>query len=223
VDVRLINPFVQATDIVFDRMLCCRLERMPLKLTPVHQPYRGLSGVIDLQGTSRGRVVLNLPRSVALGASSVFLDQWVSEIGPDVHDVVGELTNMICGHAKARLRGSQLSMKLPVVEKELLHYVDFPESVRPIRVPFRSSWGPVTLDVWVGTDDTTVSVQPSPLLAPSNAAGSMDDETRLDDAAAEHVTTGVEPQAVPAPKRMASEPAAVAAVADETAADSDGC
>lgn len=146
-DVRYVNPFVSATSALFERMLSCQLERgAPLRHQP-SKPYQGISGVIDLTGEVDGIVVLNLSRQVALGTTSAWMREKVSEIGPIVIDVAGELVNIICGHARSLLEDSAISMSLPRVLKGSTYFIAFPRDARAIRIPFRSPWGDLTVDI----------------------------------------------------------------------------
>lgn len=146
-DVRYINPFVVATVTLFDRMLCCRLERGALAIHSLQEPYRGVSGIIELSGEVQATIVLNLSRQVALAASRVWLEETVHDLNSDVVDVVGELVNIIGGQARSKFRRSNISMGLPRVVKEHMHFITFPAHCQPIRIPFQSPWGPLSVDV----------------------------------------------------------------------------
>lgn len=146
-DVRYVNPFVSATTALFERMLGVPLDRGGLKRLPANKPYQGISGVIDLTGEIDGIVVLNLSRQVALGLTTAWMKEKVSEIGPTVIDATGELVNIICGHARSLLEEGTISMSLPRVLKGSTYFIAFPRDAQAIRIPFHSPWGDVTVDV----------------------------------------------------------------------------
>lgn len=146
-DVRYVNPFVTATVTLFDRMLNSPLERGALALHPLQEPYRGVSGIIELSGDVQATIVLNLSRQVALAASKVWLEESVHDINADVVDVVGELVNIIGGQARAKFRRANITMGLPRVVKEHMHFITFPPGSQPICIPFQSQWGSLSVDV----------------------------------------------------------------------------
>ena len=154
-----INPFLSSMVTVFDTMLGCKLTRGTPYVKPAVQPECEISGVIGLSGKAKGVVVLSLCREAALSAAGILLGQRPTEIGDDVVDAVGELTNIVAGNAKAKLEHLDLSVSLPTVVVGKWHTIGFPNSVFPICIPFDCAWGPVV---------TMVSLieQSSPAVAP---------------------------------------------------------
>lgn len=146
-NVEIINPFVAATVALFDKMLQCRLSRGELCLIPAAQHYQGVTAIIDLTGDFHCRVALNLPRAVALAATSRWTGESVSAVNADVVDTVGELVNIIAGQARAQLEHLPLQMGLPQVLKTPTHRVDFPKVKRAVHIPFHSAWGILSVDV----------------------------------------------------------------------------
>lgn len=146
-DVRYVNPFVTATTTLFDRMLGCKLERGALTLHSPKDPYRGISGIIELSGNVQATIVLNLSRELAMSASRVWLKEHVQGINANVIDVVGELVNIIVGQARAELCFPGVTMGLPRVAKEHTHFIKFPKDCKPISIPFRCDWGQLSVDV----------------------------------------------------------------------------
>jgi chemotaxis protein CheX len=142
-----INPFLAATVHVFSKMLSCPLERGEPYLKGRTQPTYEVSGIIGLSGKALGTVVLSLAREVALHAAEHVLQNRFESINADVVDLIGELTNMIAGSAKAQLEQYEMNLSLPNVITGKNHIVQFPSNVVPICVPFDSPWGPLCLEV----------------------------------------------------------------------------
>jgi chemotaxis protein CheX len=142
-----INPFLSAAVNVFSTMVNCSLTRGQPFLKGGSQPEYEVSGIVGLSGRAKGTIVLSLCREAALAVASAMLGEPVPEIGADVCDAVGELTNMIAGSAKAQLENLALTVSLPSVITGRGHSVDFPRHVTPICIPFESPWGAITVEV----------------------------------------------------------------------------
>ena len=138
-----INPFLTSMISVFDTMLGCKLSRGTPYVKNSVQPEHEISGVVGLSGKAKGVVVLSLSREAALSATEALLGERPKEIGPEVVDAVGELTNIVTGNAKAKLEHLSLSMSLPTIVLGKWHTIEFPNSVLPICIPFDCVWGPV--------------------------------------------------------------------------------
>jgi chemotaxis protein CheX len=142
-----INPFLVSMISVFDTMLGCKLLRGNPYVKKVVQPEHEVSGVIGLSGKAKGVVVLSLCREAALSATEALLGERPLEIGGEVADAVGELTNIVAGNAKAKLEYLALSVSLPTVVVGKWHTIEFPKSILPICIPFECVWGPVAVMV----------------------------------------------------------------------------
>ena len=142
-----INPFIVAMLKVFDTMVGCGLERGAPTLKRNCQPPHEVSAVIGLSGKAKGTVVLSVDREVALQVTSILLGERPDEVSADVADAMGEMANMIAGHAKAQLEQYAMSISLPTVITGKGHCVEFPTRVQPICIPFTCPWGRMTLEV----------------------------------------------------------------------------
>lgn len=145
--VEFINPFVASTQSVFHTMLGCTLTRGPLSLKQDHAPMYEVSGLIGLCGKCQGMVVVSLGRETALEIAATMLGDRPTELGADVLDAVGELTNMIAGAAKTQLEQYSLNISLPTVICGKAQSIKFPSESPPMLIPFDSAIGPVCVQV----------------------------------------------------------------------------
>lgn len=145
--VEFINPFVAATNDVFQTMLGCSLTRGPLSLKHEHTPMHEVSGLIGLSGAWRGMVVVSLDRTTAISAAEAMLGSRPDELDRDVLDAIGELTNMIAGSAKTKLEQYQMTIGLPMVICGKAQAIAFPSQAQPIVIPFDSPLGSVCVQV----------------------------------------------------------------------------
>lgn len=142
-----INPFVAATQNVFQTMLGIKLNRGELSLRKSFAPIHEVCGLIGLAGKCHGMVVVSFGRETALQLAGILLGDNVVELNSDVVDAVGELTNMITGAAKSQLAKYELSIGLPTVICGKTHTINFPSGSPPLVIPFDSDYGPVCVEV----------------------------------------------------------------------------
>lgn len=147
IDIDYINPVIAGLEEAFNTMLDCKIERTGLGLMENNQALHPVSGIIGISGKGVGTVVLSMSESVAIKAASTMLMMELSEVDDDVMDAVGEITNMVCGGAKAKLEKFQLSMSLPNVLCGTNCRLHFPQNSHPISIPFKCAWGPLALQI----------------------------------------------------------------------------
>ena len=133
---------------VFSTMLNCPVERTGIGLMENSQALYPVSGIIGISGKGVGTVVLSVQRSVAIkAAETMLMMEGITEVNNDVLDTVGELTNMVCGDAKAKLAQFQLSISLPNVLCGEDCWLHFPQHSHPISIPFKCPWGLIALQI----------------------------------------------------------------------------
>lgn len=147
IDIDYINPVISGLEDAFNTMLGCKIERIGLGLMENNQALHPVSGIIGIGGKGVGTVVLSMSESVAIKAASTMLMTELSEVDDDVMDAVGEITNIVCGGAKAKLEQFQLQMSLPNVLCGSNCRLHFPQNAHPISIPFKCAWGPLALQI----------------------------------------------------------------------------
>jgi chemotaxis protein CheX len=143
-----INPIIAGLEEAFNVQLDCKIERTGLGLMENNQALYPVSGIIGISGKGVGTVVLSMSESVAIkAASTMLMDPDIAEVNDDVMDAVGEITNIVCGGAKAKLAQLHLSMSLPNVLCGANCRLHFPQNSHPIYIPFKCIWGPLALQI----------------------------------------------------------------------------
>jgi chemotaxis protein CheX len=102
----------------------------------------------QLTGDVSGLVALGLEPSVAFAIVNRLLNERRCQLGPDVTDAVGEVTNIVVGNARARLSQAGypgLQASLPVVTYGRGQSLTFPEGSIPTQIPFTSGQGSLNL------------------------------------------------------------------------------
>jgi chemotaxis protein CheX len=107
-----------------------------------------VSGIVGLSGKGVGTIVVSMERPAAIkAAETMLMMDGLTEVDNDVLDVVGELTNMICGNAKAKLAQFHLNISLPNVLCGDDCWLHFPQNSHPISIPFKCPWGLLALQI----------------------------------------------------------------------------
>jgi len=149
IEVDYINPMVSGLEDVFKTMLDCSVHRTGIDLMENSQALHPVSGIVGVTGQGVvGTVVLSMERQVAIKAAQVMLMmEDIAQVDNDVLDAVGELANMICGEAKAKLAQFRLNISLPNVLCGDDCWLHFPQTSRPIKLPFKCQWGMLAIQV----------------------------------------------------------------------------
>lgn len=156
-NVEFINPFLTVTMSVFETMLDCKLSRQEPFLMDGFQPEYDVSGVVRLSGKSRGTIVLSIHRQAALSIAGQLLREEFTEINDRVIDVISELANIIAGSAQPQIEDPSLTFDPPQIVTGRSQCIEFPPSVTPVCIPFRSKWGPLAVQVALVEQNAEVS------------------------------------------------------------------
>jgi chemotaxis protein CheX len=136
-----IMPFIEATKNVFSTMLKMKVTFG----TPVQQrepdPKYDVSGIIGLSGELSGVIVLTFPTETALKCVEAFAGMKVEPDSESFADALGELTNMVSGAAKARIKGFDLSISCPSVVMGQGHTVRQISDAECIYIPCETEVG----------------------------------------------------------------------------------
>lgn len=100
---------------VFDTMLSMEISRIAPK-DVVEVGTRCIVGTVSLAGAILGNVNVHLNDRFARAISAAMLGMSLDDIGGDeeVHDVIGELCNMVGGNLKSRLCDSGFACELSI-------------------------------------------------------------------------------------------------------------
>lgn len=148
-DVKLINPFIDATLHV--------LETIAMTKATPGKPYlkkdkvaRGdVSGVIGLTGGAIGTISVSFTEKSILAIVSKMFGETMDELTEDIEDAVGEISNMISGQARAKLEELGMSLKaaIPTVIMGKNHSISHMTQHPIIAVPFDTDNGAFTIEV----------------------------------------------------------------------------
>ena len=140
-----VNPFISGLLNVLETMA-------QTKLTP-GKPKRkqgDVSGLIGMVGPSvRGSMSITFEESLALTIMERMVGERPEKLDAEVGDMVGEVTNMICGAAKRDLadRGFEFGMATPIVVSGKQHTISHQVSGAKIILPFMCDEGLAHLEI----------------------------------------------------------------------------
>lgn len=140
-----IKPFIEAVQEVFDSMMGCSANRIPVYPASPHVHLPDLIGVIGLSGTAQGAVALRFPMTTALAVISSMAGTTFEKVDAAIIDGVGELVNIVAGSAKGKFKGHAISISLPTVVSGDICRLSGARDTVWVEVPFESRLGVFSL------------------------------------------------------------------------------
>ncbi|MBN1983941.1 MAG: chemotaxis protein CheX [Chitinivibrionales bacterium] len=136
-DVSYVNAFLQATTVTFKTLIGIDVSIGDPNLKGKIKMDYGISGSIGLSGKAVGFIALSYPKSLAISIVSKMLSMEIKDIGPEVADAIGEITNIIAGHSKQYLADLNLQISLPNViigsDYQIVGFSSIPVIVVPMK------------------------------------------------------------------------------------------
>jgi len=148
-DVRLVNPFINATINVLETMAFINVNVGKPYLKKDNVAVGDVSGIIGLTGVANGTIAVTFEEKCILAVVSNMFGETMSELNNEIADAVGELTNMISGQARRELEemGRVFKAAIPSVitgrNHSIIHYTEGPK----IAIPFSTDNGDFTIEV----------------------------------------------------------------------------
>jgi chemotaxis protein CheX len=148
-DVRLINPFINATINVLETMAFMKVTAGKPYLKKNSVAKGDVSGVLGITGVANGTIAVTFEEKCILSVVSNMFGEPMKELNNEITDAVGELTNMISGQARRELEemGEIFKSAIPSVitgrNHSLIHYTKGPK----IAIPFNTENGKFTIEV----------------------------------------------------------------------------
>lgn len=145
-----VNPFITGLLNVLETMAQTTLKPGKPKRKQSEIAKGDVSGLIGMVGPQvKGSLSITFDEGLALTIMERMVGERPESIDGEVGDMVGEVTNMICGNAKRDLseRGFEFGMATPIVvsgkQHTISHQVDGPKLI----MPFHSDEGMAHLEI----------------------------------------------------------------------------
>jgi len=148
-DVKIINPFINATLNVLQTMAFVKSEAGKPYLKKDNIAQGDVSGVIGFTGEKNAAVTVTFDEVCILKIVSNMFGEKMTEINEDITDAVGELTNMISGQARRELEemGKLFHGGIPTVVTGKNHKLITKTNGPKIAIPFNTDAGNFTIEV----------------------------------------------------------------------------
>lgn len=148
-DVKLVNPFINATINVLETMAFMSVDAGKAYLKNDNVAVGDVTGVLGLTGVANGTISVTFEEKCILAVVSNMFGETMKELNSEIADAVGELTNMISGQARRELgeMGKVFKAAIPSVitgrDHSVTHFTDGPK----IAIPFKTDSGNFTIEV----------------------------------------------------------------------------
>lgn len=154
------KPFVDAAKNVFETMVFAKLEpqKPSIKGDPVSlsrgdiSAVLGLNGELDKNGARcqyKAMLVISFPYETYFKVASAMLGETYTSYVPDIHDLGGEIVNMVMGNAKRDLKtmGYSSNMAIPSIIEGKGHSIKYPADTHIVLIPFTSVHGTIFMEL----------------------------------------------------------------------------
>lgn len=149
-NVEFMDPFLVSTINVLKTMANTEAKHGTPYLKGDNISTGDVTGIIGMSGMkARGSLSITFPESAILHIYSQMLGETAQEIDGSVVDCVGEITNMICGGAKAILseKGYKFEMAIPSMISGKNHTVSHKTNGKIVCIPLETSAGTFFLEI----------------------------------------------------------------------------
>jgi chemotaxis protein CheX len=152
------KPFIDAAKNVFKTMVFTNIEtQKPIIKNDTFSrgdisAVLGLSGDIDKNESHcqyKAMLVISFPYETYYKVASAMLGETYTSYVPDIHDLGGEIVNMIMGNAKRDLKaiGYTSNMAIPSMIEGKDHSIKYPVGTKIVLIPFATVHGPIYMEL----------------------------------------------------------------------------
>jgi len=148
--VEFVNPFINGLLNTLSMMAQTELRAGKPKWKDDAVARGDVSGIIGMVGSQvQGSLSITFEENLALHVMEKMLGEKVTELNHEVADMVGEITNMICGSAKGELseKGYEFNMATPAVVTGKNHTINHQVDVPRVILPFDSDFGRAFIEI----------------------------------------------------------------------------
>jgi len=148
-DVKMINPFINATLNILETMAFVKSEAGKPYLEKDDIAQGDVSGVVGFTGEANGTVSVTFDELCILKIVSNMFGEEMKEINNEISDAVGELTNMISGQARKELAEIDKVFQggIPTVVTGKNHKLETKTKGPKVAIPFKTDFGGFTIEV----------------------------------------------------------------------------
>ena len=151
-----INPFLNSTKNVLETMCQTPVKAQKPELKKGNKSYGEVTGIIGMASENvKGCMVVSFSKNCIINVvANMLMEAPKDDIDDEIIDAVGELTNMICGGAKAQLAklDHKFDLATPTMIQgkgvEISYLSDSPTLV----IPFSTDYGEFVIEANLGEE-----------------------------------------------------------------------
>ncbi|PKN42108.1 MAG: chemotaxis protein CheX [Deltaproteobacteria bacterium HGW-Deltaproteobacteria-18] len=142
------KPFISATKHVLSAAAALEVVAGPPYVKKDKVACGCVSALIGITGDRKGTFCISFDKNTAVHIVRQMLGDAIEDVVQDVQDAMGEITNMISGHARVGLvdLGLKLQGSTPSVIMGDNHSISYRASAQAIAIPFSCQAGKFTLE-----------------------------------------------------------------------------
>jgi len=150
-DVKLVNPFIEATLHVLSSLAFTKATAGKPFLKKDSLASGDVSGIVGLSGEARGTISVSFSEESILAIVGNMFGEPVKEINDEVKDAVGEILNIVSGQARQKLEamGRSLRGAIPTVITGKNHAISHITKHPIVAIPFEMDNGHFTIEVCI--------------------------------------------------------------------------
>jgi chemotaxis protein CheX len=140
-DVKYINPFIESVLANLKQFGNIEAEKESLDIFKDKQTKTEISSIIGITGNLKGSAVISFPKPLAIKiASSMLMDDNITEVNNEVKDAIGEFSNIVIGNARNKIVDNGINIKIspPTIVVGENHKIFFPPNIPVIEVIFNA-------------------------------------------------------------------------------------
>lgn len=157
------KPFIEACKNIFLTMVGSPLEAQKPSVKSDCNSRGDITAIIGLSGdlekngkkaSYKAMLVLAFPYESYFKIASAMLSETYTSYHPDIHDLGGEIVNMIMGNAKRDLKslGYTSNMAIPSLIEGKNHSIKYPAGSTVVLIPFQAKHGPFYMELCYSLD-----------------------------------------------------------------------
>ncbi len=149
-DAALVNPFIEGALHILDTTAFVKVKPETPFLKRNRVAQGDISGLIEITGDLSGSASITFTKKSILGIVSAMFGEEMTELNEEIHDAVGELSNMVAGHVTTKIAemDKKVKVKFAEVKTGIDHEIPHIEGAEYVlALPFQTTKGKVVIEV----------------------------------------------------------------------------
>lgn len=149
-DAALVNPFIEGVLHILDTTAFVKVKPVEPFFKKNRESLGDISGLLEISGDLSGTAVIGFSKKSILGIVSTMFGEDMTRIDEEIHDAVGEISNMIAGHVTTKMgeTGKQVNIRFKKILTGGDFLTDDMADTQPVIVlPFKTTKGKVVLEI----------------------------------------------------------------------------